>query len=299
MKTTRNIVIGFALLVSATTFAQEKISVTIENKDMSRGNNPAYAVMIPQSTSEEVQKDWAKRIKQNTSARVIQKGVEYSITGTRVVEIYYDPINVYDAVVQVDSSVKLIALFEIDGIFFSPREEDAKFNNEKTNQDIKKFIYNFAVEEYRKSVSKQIEAGRKKLVDYGAQLAKLEKENTTFNSNLKTNENNLKTSEAKFSTLEKEREKIVAEVSKNQDNINSAPDKKAAQKELKKSEKEMKTVGNNLIKEQDKIKNYKTKIIEFKDKIKKNLETQERTKWEIERKKKQVNELIEKLGNIK
>ncbi len=291
--------LGIALLISASSFAQEKISVVNENVDMSRGNNPAYVVMIPQSEASEVQKDWAKRIKQNTNARVIQKGVEYSITGTRVVEIYYEPINVYNAVVQVDSSVKLVTLFEIDGMFFSPRDEDEKFNNEKTHQDIMKFVYNFAIEEYRKSVSNQIEKGRKKLIEYGGQLAKLEKENTTFNTNLKTNENNLKESEITFSTLEKERERIVAEVSKDQSNLSSAPNKKEAQKQLKKSEKEMKTVGNNLIKEQDKIKNYKTRIVEYKSKIKENLETQERTKWEIERQKKQVDALITELGNIK
>lgn len=299
MKTLRNLMLGIALLISASSFAQEKISVVNENVDMSRGNNPAYVVMIPQSEASEVQKDWAKRIKQNTNARVIQKGVEYSITGTRVVEIYYEPINVYNAVVQVDSSVKLVTLFEIDGMFFSPRDEDEKFNNEKTHQDIMKFVYNFAIEEYRKSVSNQIEKGRKKLIEYGGQLAKLEKENTTFNTNLKTNENNLKESEITFSTLEKERERIVAEVSKDQSNLSSAPNKKEAQKQLKKSEKEMKTVGNNLIKEQDKIKNYKTRIVEYKSKIKENLETQERTKWEIERQKKQVDALITELGNIK
>jgi hypothetical protein len=299
MKTLKNLLIVLILLVSGTSFAQKKISVINENVDMSRGNNPAYVVIIPLSEASEIQKDWAKRIKQNTNARVVQKGVEYSITGTRVVEIYYDPINVYNAVVQVDSSVKLVTLFEIDGIFFSPRDEDEKFNNEKTHQDITKFVYNFAIEEYRKSISKQIEEGRKKLQEYGAQLSKLEKDNTTFNTNLKTNENNLKVSETKFSSLEKERERIVGEVSKNQSNLNSAPNKKEAQKLLKKSEKEMKTVGNNLIKEQDKIKNYKTKIVEFKSKIKENLKTQERTKWEIERQKKGVNNLFDTLGNIK
>jgi hypothetical protein len=300
MKTLRNFLLLCILLVSPSlSRAQEKITVINENIDMSRGNNPAYVVVIPQSEASEIQKNWAKRIKQNTNARVIQKGVEYSITGTRVVEIYYDPINVYNAVVQVDSSVKLVTLFEIDGMFFSPRDEDEKFNNKKTHQDITKFVYNFAIEEYRKSISKQIEEGRKRLQEYGAQLSKLEKENTTFNTNLKTNENNLKLSETKFSSLEKERERIVAEVSNNQNNLNSAPNKKDAQKLLKKSEKEMKTVGNNLIKEQDKIKNYKTKIVEFKSKIKENLETQERTKWEIERQKKRVNELFDTLGNIK
>ena len=270
--------------------------------DMSKGNQPAYVVMIPQTVVKVVQKSWSKKIKQNTKAKVQQNGAEFSIMGTRIVEIYDEPMNVYGAVIQVDSSVKLIALFEIDSLFFSPKVKDSNINNEKIYQGIKQFMHNFAVEEYKYSVSVEMEMESNKLQTFANQLSKLEKQNTNYHKNITTNEQNIAKSESETVLLEKQQERNIEEVDKNRTSLSSAAgkkDEKDAKKRLNKSEKEKKTIENKLEKEKKKIIDYEAKVSELTRLADDNLMAQVSKREEIDVQKVVVEQVTQKLNNIK
>ncbi len=124
------IIIGFQASAQAPVVIIEKI-VT-----MSKGEQPAFIVEIPQVTSENVEKSWMKLIRQNTKSKVSIENSEITILNTQIDEISKNPINIYSAVYQVDSAVKLVSLFEIDSSFFSFDGDKEDMNYERTYQGI-------------------------------------------------------------------------------------------------------------------------------------------------------------------
>ncbi len=301
MNSIKNILVFLALIIAIPSFAQEPITIREENVDMSKGNQPAYIVMIPQSNMKNVLKSWTKKIKQNTKSKVKQNGAEHSIQGTLITEIYSDPINIYSAVIQVDSSVKLISMYEVDSVFFSPNVNDSHIDNERTYQGIKNFIYGFALEEYKNSVGEELKMESNTLKDLANQLEKLEKQNTNYHKNIATNEQNILKSESELELLGKQKERNLEDIDRNRANLSSASkeEEKGAKKLLNSSEKEKKSIENKLEKEEKNIINYNAKISEFTRLAEENLIAQVSTKEEIEAQKMVVERVTQKLNNIK
>lgn len=301
MKTFKSIFVLMALLFSTQAFSQEKIEIREDNVDMSMGNKPAYIVMIPQANMKDVLKSWTKKIKQNTKAKVEKNGAEHSIKGTLITEIYSDPINIYSAVIQVDSAVKLISLFEVDSIFFTPGVQDSHIDNERTYQGIKNFVYGFALEEYKNAVSNELELEGKNLKNLANQLEKLEKQNTNYHKTIASNEQNILKSESEISLLGKQQERNLDDIDKNRSNVSSASkdEEKGAKKILKESEKEKKSIENKLEKEKKRIIDYNSKISENTRLAEENLIAQVAKKEEIEIQKGIVDIVTKKLSNIK
>ncbi len=301
MKTFKSIFVILSLLFSSQAFSQEKIEIREDNVDMSMGNKPAYIVMIPQANMKDVLKSWTKKIKQNTKAKVEQNGAEHSIKGTLITEIYSDPINIYSAVIQVDSSVKLISLFEVDSIFFTPGVQDSHIDNERTYQGIKNFIYGFALEEYKNAVSDELKLEGNNLKNLANELEKLEKQNTNYHKTIASNELNIKNSESEIILLEKQHERHLNEVDLNRSNLSSASkdEEKGAKKILKESEKDKKSIENKLEKEKKRIIDYNSKISELTRLAEENLIAQVAKKEDIELQKGFVDKVTQKLSNIK
>ena len=301
MKTLKSILIVLSLLISAHLFSQEKIVITEQNVDMSKGNQPAFVVIIPKAKANLIQESWTKKIRQNTKARVQKEGAVFSITGTRIIEIYIDPINVYSSVIQLDASVKLITLVEVDNEFLNAGSKDSDEIFKKAYENIKKFIYYFAVEEYKTAVSKELEIENKKLQNLASKLFELEKQNTTLQKNIRTNEQNIKKSETIISSSDKKMENVLSEIDKYQTSLSSAneEDKKDLNKILNKKEKEKKTIGTTLEKEHKKIFDYQAKINELTKSSENNVKSQEETKENIDRQIMTIHNVTDKLNNIR
>lgn len=176
------IIIGFQASAQAPVVIIEKI-VT-----MSKGEQPAFIVEIPQVTSENVEKSWMKLIRQNTKSKVSIENSEITILNTQIDEISKNPINIYSAVYQVDSAVKLVSLFEIDSSFFSFDGDKEDMNYERTYQGIEHFLHDFAVTEYKEAAEEELKAENKELKNLNGELQKLVKQTETFQKNIKQNE---------------------------------------------------------------------------------------------------------------
>ena len=119
-------------LVPIYSISQENIEVIQKSVSMSQGEQPAYIVNVPQSDYELVLNAWKKVIRQNTKSKVEEKEHELFIAGTQITSIHHKPINIYSAVINKDSVVKVVAVYEIDSVFFAFSEEEPNLKNEKT-----------------------------------------------------------------------------------------------------------------------------------------------------------------------
>ncbi len=301
MKTLKITFIALGLLISAHAFSQKEIVITEQNVDMLKGNQPAFVVVIPKASANLIQESWSKIIRQNTKAKVQQEGAVFSIAGTRIIEIYNDPINVYSSTIQLDASVKLITLVEIDNAFLGADSKNSNENYKNAYDNLKKFIYYYAIKEYKNSVSKELEIENTKIQNLANKIFDLEKQQTTLQKNIRTNEQYIKKSEGLISSLEKTLKTVDSEINKYQVSLSSASegDKKDLNKLLSKKQKEKGTTEGKLENEHNKVFDYQAKINELNKTSENNVKSQKETKENIDRQIITIHNYTDKLNNIR
>ncbi|MEZ5082235.1 MAG: hypothetical protein R2750_02095 [Bacteroidales bacterium] len=296
------IVVAFLFLNTNYTIAQQTIEVINKNVNISKGDQPAYIVEIPQGDFDDVLSNWTKLIRQNTKEKVVQEGHEIQITGTQINEIYPDPINIYSAIINSDSSLKLVAVFEIDSVFFN-YEKNSTVENEKIHSQLQLFMKNFAVEEYENAVEEELEAEEKKLKELNKDLDGLTKENENLHKSVKENEQDIKNSEDAIKSYELDNERKLGEINSKKEaiaSLSAQPElQDQAKDQLKDLEKEKKNISNKLEKEQKNIVKYQSNITEINRNIERNLELQEIKLQEINTQEDIVQAVKLKLGGIR
>ncbi len=301
IKFTLTVLILFTLVF--TTSAQFPIEITEKTVTMSKGEQPAFIVKIPQANAEDVIKPWKKLIRQNTKSKVSENNDEIVILNTRINRISDSLINIYSAVYGVDSAVKLVALFEIDSSFFSFDGNKRNVDNEKTYQGIKHFLYDFAVEEYKKAVEQELEQENKELKNLNSELDKLLKQTESFNKKVKHNENDSINAETQINSLEADKNRKQGEIDNKKESMASIGGDKElldqAKKSLKSLEKQRKKIEKEIEKLKDNIVEYRMDNIELKRKIEENNKQKEELLNKINEQKETIKKITEKYNNIK
>jgi DNA repair exonuclease SbcCD ATPase subunit len=293
----------FYLLFPLFLSSQENIEVTEQIVNMSQGEQPAYIVKVPESDYDQVLKEWEKIIRQDTKSKVEEYEHEIVIKGTHISSIYHKPINIYSAVINKDSAVKIVAVYEIDSVFFSFSEERPDLNAEKTHHHIEKFMREFAVDQYKYAVSVALSDAEKLLKTKNKELNDLSKQNENYQKEVKESEQNIKSSEDLISSYEKDSERKLSEINSKKDAIAGLSDdaelSSQAKDQLKALEKEKKNIGNKLEKEQKNIVKNESNIEELNRLIEDNTEKQTAKKTEIESQENVVDAIKAKLAGIK
>ena len=200
-------VVLFVFLIPLFLIGQEKIEVIQKSVKMSQGEQPAYIVMVPESNYDQVLKEWTKIIRQNTKSKVEETEHEIIIKGTQISEISENSMNIYSAVIKADSSVKIVAVYEIDSTFFSFTDEQPDLQTEKTHHHIKHFMREFAVKQYKYSVGVELSEAEKLLKTKNKELKELGKQNEVYQKEMKESEQNIKNSEDLISSYEQDSER--------------------------------------------------------------------------------------------
>jgi DNA repair exonuclease SbcCD ATPase subunit len=282
--------------------AQEKIEVVNEMVKMSKGEQPAYIVTIPQASYDEVVNNWTKIIRQNTKSKVEEMEHELVIMGTRISQISKDTINIYSAVIQTDSLIKLVALYEIDSVFFSMTDDTHHLHTEKMHHHIKNFMHEFAVNQYKNSVEEELNQAEKQLKTKNKELKELSKQKTSYQKEIKESEQNIKSAEDKISSYEQDSERKLTEINNKKESMGSLqndPDLlNQAKTQLKTLEKEKRNIDSNLEKEQKNIVKNQSNIEELTRLIEANEEKQKEKMTEIEAREDLVNQIKLKLHGI-
>lgn len=293
----------FSLLFPFFLSSQENIEVTEETVNMSQGEQPGYIVRVPQADYEQVLKEWKKIIRHDTKSKVEENEHELLIEGTHISSIYHKPINVYSAVIHKDSAVKIVAVYEIDSVFFSFSEEKADLNAEKTHHHIEKFMREFAINQYKYAVSVELSDAEKLLKTKNKELNDLSKQNENYQKEVKENEQNIKSSEDLISSYEKDNERKLSDINSKKESIDGlAGDPELADQakdQLKTLEKEKRNIGDKLEKEQKNIVKNESNIEELNRLIEDNTEKQTAKKTEIEDQEDLVDAIKAKLMGIK
>jgi peptidoglycan hydrolase CwlO-like protein len=291
------IIIGFQ--------ASAQVPVEISKKvvTMSKGEQPAFIVEIPQVTAENVEKSWMKLIRQNTKSKVSTENSEITILNTQIDEISDNPINIYSAVYQVDSAVKLVSLFEIDSSFFSFDGDKEDMNYERTYEGIEHFLHEFAVTEYKEAAEEELKAEDKELKNLNNELQKLVKQTESFQKKIKLNESDSLNAEDQISSLEIDKQRKQGEIDGKKESMSTISGDKElhdqAKKHLKSLEKQRKKIEKEIEKLMANIVEYHSDNVELKRGILENNKKKEELLDEISIQQETVIKVTGKLENIK
>ena len=272
------------------------VDVTQEKKTMSKGENMAVIVKIPEADIKTVQKGWEKAIKNKTKSKIQKELNETWIASTLLREIYQEPIAVYGKVIATPEGVDVIAFFEIDSVFINQNKDEDKVASAS------QFMHKFGVGQYRLAVTDQLKNEEKKLKDLKQRLSKLQKENEKLHKSIKANESNIinKESDIEVNMSDqaikgKEVEKYKLEASA----VGDPEQEKSAKKAVKAKEKEKKKLQKKNQDMHKDIAKYRAEIEKAKRDIQYNLDQQAMENDAIKKQIIMVRAVENKLGKIK
>ena len=207
----------FSLVVIVVMFTQNIVAqkyseVSTETVTISKGQQPAYIINIPDADVDVVVKDWKKLIRQNTKSKVEESGGEISILGTQIEEIYHNPINIYSLIYKKDTVVRVVAAFEIDSVFFDFKALESTIMNQKTQNQILNFMQKFALAQYNQVVAGEVEFEEDKLEQLNDDFKDLTKKNENLLKEIKSNEQKIKNSNDAIQTYESENTRLLTEI---------------------------------------------------------------------------------------
>ena len=239
----RSAIILKLILISFISYAQVDFQLSVEERNMSKGEQISYMIDIPQAYLENVKKNWIKLLQEETKEKVVVTDHEIFIEGAIIKEIIQKPINVYSYVYEVDSIIRIYSFFEVDSVFFEYSGSENDIVGEKMYNGITNFKRKFATKQYIIAVKDEMELERKTLKILLGDLRKLEKENENLYKEIKENEQHIAESNDELNMLDADNERQIKSISSQREELASISDsdqKKTAKKELKNLENEKK-----------------------------------------------------------
>ncbi len=189
------------MIFGVSSFAQTQISVIEENRPMSKGTHPSFQIDVPEANLKQVKKDWLKYIGHGTNERDTE--IEGEIIQMAAVKsnISPNPFNIYSKLVETTEFVRLTVWFTEDNKTFL----STVLNNDQSLA-VRKYLYDFGIQEYKDVVGKQLKLEQDKATDLDKEMAGLVKSEEkswaniedykrsiiTANDNIKINNSDIK-----------------------------------------------------------------------------------------------------------
>jgi hypothetical protein len=287
----------FLLSQTETIFSQDSLSVYEKTVQMSRGPHKGFAVMIPQVSLKMISSDWKKYLKENSDGSIKEIDGEYFLARTVIENMGKDSMSVRTIFNDIGSKVELIAFYSLndtDFIAMSSPQADA----------IKKFMNEFAIKEYKKVVSEELQQSEKLFDLKENELHRLEKDSEKAKDKISDNENDIAKLKQEISSGIREQETASTAIYRQTEllktMVGSSELKTGEEKKLKQLQKEKeKLEKENEDRHKDIAKKEKqntelTKIIELNQS--ENIPVK---KAEIQKQKENVDAVKAKLNNIK
>ncbi|HPE57143.1 MAG TPA: hypothetical protein P5514_12230 [Bacteroidales bacterium] len=298
-------IVPLLLCFSVSVSAQKssiKFVVTENKLNTEKGEQPAYIIHIPDAGPDAVTKEWLKAIRGSSKSKPVQIENKIEITATEIEQIHDQPFNIYSMVYQVDTSVRVVAAFEIDSVFFVPPGDESDHEAMKTHNHIRKFMEDFAREQYHEVVANLLETEKDKLKDLEKEHKNEVKENENLKKEIRENEQNIRNSNDAITTYENDNARLLADITAKRDAIAGLSGDEAlrdqAKDQLKSLEKEKKNIEGKLAKEQKNIVKYESNIEELNRQVEANEKQQETTRVSIEAQKERVKQVSDHLNQI-
>ncbi|MDA9121275.1 hypothetical protein N9J52_04500 [Flavobacteriales bacterium] len=169
------------LIISATVFAQDKITVKEAVVAIDGTSRNSLTVMLVGSNTDDVKKAWKKKLKE-LKGKVSDKTIIFG-DDCKMKEMGDNSFDVYSLVEEAtDEGVRLVVAFDLGGAYLSTSAHPEKYPMAE------KFVYGFGVEAAKSVVSMEIEVSQKILGDFVKELAGLEKAKAGHESDIKDHE---------------------------------------------------------------------------------------------------------------
>lgn len=293
---------GIIIFLAFSSTAQEVIEVTMATAKMSEGHQPSYYVEIPGAVLKTTQQNWVKKLQENIKVKATEANHEWVLANVVKSELTKDTISVYTVFIEKDNRVRMNVFVKTDSVFFSPVDDKSDLASDKIDNNIKNYIRNFAVSQYKLATGLQLETEQKLLKSLEGELNKLVKENDNLKKEISSLENDIEKTERSISGMDqqidlKQQESMTHKTF--MQGILTDEDKKAALEKDKNLAKEKDKLEKDRSKAKKDISNMESKIEKNKKAIKDNETLQEEKQAEIDAQKLVVTQVQAVVNAIK
>lgn len=332
----KNLILIFVFVsLSLVIIAQEKVEVTVIEKEMSQGTQVGFVVIVPEAGIDFVENRWKKyandrsiieniakgspgRLVENTyktianaispdkdleknrqKLRVVKENDEFVVRGIVHKHVTQQLLDIYARIVQLEHGTQVSAFFRYsDSVFIDQSNAD-----EETIISIKNYMYGFGVETYRKEVENQIDDQKKELRKLNTVLDNLVSKNESFEKSISRAESEIISIESEISLNNEQLPRATRLVSDTRKQMlgqkKNSVEYESLKETLKEREKDKKKIINQNKNLRTKIKQQEFRIKKALGEIANNEKGQQMQQSVIEKQEQVILGLETKLGNIK
>lgn len=176
------------VLIHSNLLIAQSISLNIneETLSMSKGNNNAFTVEIPQTKASDIKKAWESYVKKSSK----KPDAGYSKSEYYALQVQIEAIaeyyfNIYGTFTQTITGTKLAVWFQLQDTFVSSN------NNALTSKSIKAYLHSFAKENYLNAAESELKIEQKILNKLNDELDDLYKDKDKLTNEITDNKNDI------------------------------------------------------------------------------------------------------------
>ncbi len=232
--------ISFALI----TFSQNAIVVTVSPAPVSMDTQRSFTVVIPQTNLKDVKKDWLKYLSKGSKGKASEVNGVYLQSGAVNKNISAAPFNIYSKVIETMAGVRL-------NVWLDDRSVSGRVNNGQ-HLAVQKFVYDFAVQQYRNAVQMELIVEKGKQKDLEKDLADLIKSEEKSVKTVSQNERSADRAKDAIATNESDIQNSTTKISDQKENVERNASDPNASKGAKKTLGELEGDKKDLQKQNEK-----------------------------------------------
>lgn len=283
---------------SFSVFAQTDLAVTETQRPNSKGTFNSFQVIIPQTKLKDVERDWQKYLRDGSKGKPESVNGEIIMRGAVSKNVSPNPFTVYSKLLETTGGVVLTAwITEDDSVFIS-----AELNNDK-DLAAKKYVRDFAVEEYKEVVKEELKAEKKILSNLEDELKNFINDEDKSRKKVNEYDRSIQRNRTAISTNEGDQKNKIEQITaqkKTAEGLRTMPDAyKEANKTLKTYEDDLKKLQKENEKLNKEIDGWQKDIRTEERNIDRSKADQKLKTEQIEKQKSVVKAVEEKLAGIK
>ncbi len=187
----KNILSSALFVLPFAVFAQQFVTVDAIPQTLINDTNVSFLVVIPQASYQDVEKNWLKYVAEGSKGRADEADGIYHQSGAFNGNLSAYPFNVHSKLMESSEGVRLTAWFTQNNAAFISHDSTSD-----SHLAVKKYLRDFAVQEYREAVKCELKGEQDKLDEMDKELAALieneeksvKKINENERSNVRSNE---------------------------------------------------------------------------------------------------------------
>lgn len=287
------------LVASASSvFAQKKIEIDESSRLMSKGTYPSFAAEIPQAKLKDVDKAWRKYISAGSKSKIVEAGDEINLVGAVNKNITTEVFNIYSKLLETTEGVKVTAWFSLNDSVYISKDQ----NNDK-DLAVKKYMLDFALDQYREVVKDELKKEQDKTKDLEGEMKDLIKAEEKSNKKISEYERSIQRAHDDIATNNGDQKRQSDLIYTQKGVVEASKGNATVLKEAQKTLKDMENAKEKLEKQNEKlnkdIDSWNKEIREEQRKIEASKQDQKLKAEQIAKQKDTVQGVEEKLKNIK